>query len=204
MARAMRRRSSSPSSTTDDVPEPHRRAVRVGDHQLAEGRDVDRLALGAHVHLALGALDAARPAPRGARAAMARLTSSTVRPRASSRAASYQTRSAALAVAAQHDLARRPAPSGTGAAARCARSRPGRSAARARDRQPQDRLVLGVGLGDDGRVDLAGQAPGGLGHARLHVLQRRVDVAAELELDGDGGLALASRGGDLADRPPPS
>ena len=40
------------------VPEAHRRAAPVGDDEVAEGRDVDGLALGAHVHLALGALDA--------------------------------------------------------------------------------------------------------------------------------------------------
>ena len=41
------------------VREAHRGAVAVGDHEVAEALDVDRLALGAHVHLALRALDAA-------------------------------------------------------------------------------------------------------------------------------------------------
>ena len=49
------------------------------------------------------------------------------------------------------------------------------------------RLVLGVGLADDRRVDLARQPARGLGDAGLHVLERRVDVARELELDGDVG-----------------
>ena len=41
------------------VAQAHRGAAAVGDHEVAEGLDVDRLALGAHVHLALRRLDAA-------------------------------------------------------------------------------------------------------------------------------------------------
>ena len=36
------------------------RALLVGDHEAPEGVEVDGFALGAHVHLALGGLDAAR------------------------------------------------------------------------------------------------------------------------------------------------
>ncbi len=42
-----------------DVLQPDRRAVDVGDDQIAEGLEVDGLALGAHVHLARCAFDAA-------------------------------------------------------------------------------------------------------------------------------------------------
>src|SRR5207245_10973028 len=41
------------------------------------------------------------------------------------------------------------------------------------------------------------KAAGGLGHPRLHVLQRDVDVAREVELDVDAGRALPRGGGDL-------
>ncbi len=42
-----------------DVPHAHRRAAPVGDDEVAEVLDVDRLALGADVHLAVRSLDAA-------------------------------------------------------------------------------------------------------------------------------------------------
>ena len=74
----------------------------------------------------------------------------------------------------------------------------GRRAA-APDREPHDRLVLGVRLADDRGVDAAGQAPLELGELALDVLQRHVDVALELELDGDVGGALARGGRDLLD-----
>ena len=58
IARLSRRRSSRPSSTTATSLRRTGAPFRVGDDEVAERRDVDRLALGADVHLALGALDA--------------------------------------------------------------------------------------------------------------------------------------------------
>ena len=65
------------------------------------------------------------------------------------------------------------------------------------EHQPDDGLVLGVDLLDDGRVDLRGQVALGLGDAALHVLHRGVDAAVEVELHGDPGLAHAGGGVDV-------
>ena len=62
-----------------------------------------------------------------------------------------------------------------------------------------DGLVLGVGLGDDGRIHVAGQAPGGLGDLGLDVLEGQVDVPGELDLDRDVGRALSRARGDRPD-----
>jgi hypothetical protein len=67
------------------------------------------------------------------------------------------------------------------------------------DREPHDRVVLGVRLADDRRVDPDRQPALQLRELALHVLQRDVDVALELELDGDVALALARRRRDLLD-----
>ncbi len=70
---------------------------------------------------------------------------------------------------------------------------------RAGQADPHDRLVFGIGFGDDGRLDVARQTALDLGDAGLHVLQREVDVAREVELDGDVAAALPGVGGDVAD-----
>ena len=57
--------------------------------------------------------------------------------------------------------------------------------ARRLERDPQDRLVVVVGLGDGGRLDLARQHAARLGNLVAHVLDRLVEIAAELELDED-------------------
>ena len=44
-------------------------------------------------------------------------------------------------------------------------------------------LRVGVALGDDRLLDLLGQLAARARHAVAHVVGRRVDVAAELELD---------------------
>ena len=62
-----------------------------------------------------------------------------------------------------------------------------------------DRLVLGIGLGDDGRVHVPGKAAGGLGDLGLDVLEGQVDVAGKLDLDGDVAGALAGGRGDRPD-----
>ena len=69
----------------------------------------------------------------------------------------------------------------------------------ARKGQPHDRLILGVGLGDDGWVNFPGKIPLSLGDLGLHVLEGGVDVPAQLELDGDVGLSLTAGGGDFLD-----
>ena len=48
-----------------------------------------------------------------------------------------------------------------------------------------DRLVLGIGLGDGRGIHVPGQAPDRLGDLGLNVLEGQVDVAGELDLDGD-------------------
>ena len=59
LARATRRRSSRPSSTTATSCRRTGLPVAGGHHQLAEGLQVEGLALRPHVHLALRGLDAA-------------------------------------------------------------------------------------------------------------------------------------------------
>jgi len=55
----------------------------------------------------------------------------------------------------------------------------------ARERHPQDRLILGIGLADDRRVDIARQPALCGGHLVLDFLQRVGDVSRQLEFHAD-------------------
>jgi hypothetical protein len=66
------------------------------------------------------------------------------------------------------------------------------------ERDPHDGLRVGIALGDDRLVDLFGELVARAGHAVAHVVRSRLDVLAELELDGDlRDLLAAQRGHDL-------
>ena len=65
------------------------------------------------------------------------------------------------------------------------------------EREPHHGLRVGVALGDDRLLDLVGQLVARARHAVAHVVGRGLDVAAELELDGDlRDLLAAQRGHD--------
>ena len=121
------------------------------------------------------------------------MTSLTVRPFSSSWAASSQTRMLPCLDAHHRDLA----DAGDGlelflqTVLDVVADDPGREGAAQGDHQ--DGLVLGIGLGDDRRVDVPGQAAGGLGDLGLDVLKGEVDVPGEVELDRDVGRAHAAR-----------
>jgi hypothetical protein len=66
------------------------------------------------------------------------------------------------------------------------------------EHEPEDRRGVGVGLGDLRRVGLLGQLAERAADAVAHVVGGVVDVARELELDADGGAAVAAARGDLA------
>src|SRR6185503_16452651 len=181
-----------------DVLEADGPALAVGDDEVAEGLEVHGLALRTHVHLALGRLDA--PGRHFLVLALdgrghvlhgqaLRLQARGVEPDADG----------PLAVAAELDLAHAfdGLELGLEDVADVVGHERGRPIARQRD--PEDGLVLGVLLGDDRGIHLAREAARRLRHLRLHVLEGDVDVPGEVELDVDAGRALARRGGDLLD-----
>ena len=178
------------------VPQANGRAFLVGDDELREGLDVDGLALGAHVHLALGRLDAAGRhlevlAGDGAvdvvhgqalRLHAHRVVPDPHRPVAVARELHVAHALDGLELGLDH------VPNVVG-------DESGRTAAR--EGQADDRLVFGIGLRDHRRVDAPGQTGRGLGDLRLHILESGVDVAVEVELDVDAGRALPGGGRDL-------
>jgi len=181
-----------------DVPQAHRGAAPVGDDEVSEALDVDRLPFRADVHLARVALDPARGhlevlaldrAVHVRHGQALRLQPDRVVPHPH----------VAVAEALELDLAHPGDRLELGADhVADVVGHEGRRAA-ADDGDPHDRLVLGVRLGDDRRVDAHGQATLQLGELALHVLEGHVDVALELELDGDVAAALARGGRDLLD-----
>src|SRR6185369_4042248 len=173
-----------------DVLEADGPALAVGDDEVAEGLEVHGLALRTHVHLALGRLDAAGRHflvlaldGRGhvLHGQALRLQARGVEPDADG----------PLAVAAELDLAHAfdGLELGLEDVADVVGHERGRPVARQRD--PEDGLVLGVLLGDDRGIHLAREAARRLRHLRLHVLEGDVDVPGEVELDVDAGRALA-------------
>ena len=65
--------------------------------------------------------------------------------------------------------------------------------------EPQDGLVLGIDLGDDGRFDIAGQAQLGLRDLGLDLLKGDVHAAVKFKLNGNRRLAELGGGGYLLD-----
>jgi hypothetical protein len=57
---------------------------------------------------------------------------------------------------------------------------------------PDDRLRVGILFGDDRLADILGQVAAHPGDTIPHVLRRNVDVAREVELDGDAADAFAA------------
>ena len=196
MVRPRRRRSSRPSSTTATSFETDGRALLVGDDEVREGLDVDGLALGAHVHLALRGFDASggHLEMLAGDGAVDVVDGQALRLHAH-RVVPDPDRAVAVAVELHVAHARHGLELGLDHVADVVGDEGGRTVAR--QGQPDDGLVFGVVLGDDGRIDAAGQAPAGLGDLGLDVLERGVDVAVEVELDGDAGRALARGRGDL-------
>ena len=181
-----------------DVLQADRRAGRVGDDEVAERRDVDRLALGADVHLALGPLDPPGRhllvLPRDGAVHVEDGEAVGLEPRRvvpDADVAVAEAEDVDLADALDHlQLGPDDVPDVVGE--EDGGPVPGED-------EPDDRLVLGVRLGDVGSVDLAREVVHGPRDLRLDVLQRRVDVAPDGELEREVRAPLPGRRRHLLD-----